>query len=50
MGGSLDAAETPVASVMTPNPLWVNENDSAMEALSTMLEKHFRHLPVSYAR
>lgn len=46
VGGSLDADETPVATVMTPNPLWVNTTDSAMEALGTMLEKHFRHLPV----
>lgn len=47
VGGSLDASRTPVADVMTPNPLWVNSTDSAMGALGTMLEKHFRHLPVS---
>lgn len=47
VGGSLVPSETPVMSVMTPDPLWVNQSDSAMEALGTMIEKHFRHLPVS---
>lgn len=48
VGGFLDAGRTLVSNVMTPNPLWVSPTDSAMDALSTMLEKHFRHLPVSF--
>lgn len=42
----LDAAGTNVAKVMTPNPTVVSVNDPAMDALSTMVENHFRHLPV----
>jgi signal-transduction protein with cAMP-binding, CBS, and nucleotidyltransferase domain len=42
----LDAASTSILKVMTPNPTCVALNDSAMEAMSTMVENHFRHLPV----
>lgn len=38
---------TMVKEVMTPNPVSVSSEDSAMEALGIMLERHFRHLPVS---
>ncbi len=40
------ASSTPIAMVMTPNPTCVNMKDSAMAALGTMVENHFRHLPV----
>jgi len=35
-----------IAKVMTPNPTCVSMSDPAMEALATMVENHFRHLPV----
>lgn len=38
--------DTNVTEVMTPNPKCVNKNDSAMDALTMMVENHFRHLPV----
>jgi signal-transduction protein with cAMP-binding, CBS, and nucleotidyltransferase domain len=31
---------------MTPNPTYVSLDDPAMDALITMIENHFRHLPV----
>ena len=37
---------TSVSEVMTPNPTCVNISDSAMDALATMVENRFRHLPV----
>ncbi|CAM9171877.1 unnamed protein product [Discosporangium mesarthrocarpum] len=36
-----------VSSVMTPSPFCVGMNDSAMEALGIMIDRHFRHLPVT---
>jgi CBS domain-containing protein len=42
----VDAATTSVAKVMTPNPTCVSLSDSALDALSTMVENRFRHLPV----
>ena len=42
----LNPSSTPVSDVMTPNPTVVSLTDSAMDALSTMVENHFRHLPV----
>ncbi|KAL3924100.1 MAG: hypothetical protein SGILL_001255, partial [Bacillariaceae sp.] len=42
----LEASETTVSNVMTPNPTCVTMTDSAMDAMSTMVENHFRHLPV----
>ena len=35
-----------VEGVMTPNPKCVDMSDSAIDALGTMIENHFRHLPV----
>ena len=42
----LDPSDTSVSRVMTPNPTCVAMADSAMDAMSTMVENHFRHLPV----
>ena len=38
---------TSVSDVMTANPTCVSMSDSAMEALVTMVENRFRHLPVT---
>jgi CBS domain-containing protein len=43
----LDAASVSAAEVMTPNPTCVSLTDSGMDALTIMLENHFRHLPVT---
>ena len=37
---------TEVSGVMTKNPKCVASSDSAIEALTVMVENHFRHLPV----
>jgi len=42
----LDPASSAVSVAMTPNPTCVSMSDSAMDALGTMVENHFRHLPV----
>ena len=42
----LDPKSTNVATVMTANPTVVSMDDPAMDALSTMVENRFRHLPV----
>jgi CBS domain-containing protein len=42
----LDTAHTCISVVMTPNPKFVNHNDSAMDAMMLMIEHRFRHLPV----
>lgn len=42
----LDPKTTPLRSVMTPNPSCVSLEDSAVDALDTMLSGKFRHLPV----
>jgi len=42
----LDPSGTGVSEVMTANPTCVAMSDSAMDALGTMVENHFRHLPV----
>jgi CBS domain-containing protein len=42
----VDPGSTAVSEVMTPNPMCVAMTDSAMDALMTMVEHHFRHLPV----
>jgi signal-transduction protein with cAMP-binding, CBS, and nucleotidyltransferase domain len=42
----IDTSATSVSEVMTPNPTCVAMSDSAMDALTTMVENHFRHLPV----
>eukprot|EP00526_Cylindrotheca_closterium_P028713 CAMPEP_0113623274 /NCGR_PEP_ID=MMETSP0017_2-20120614/11965_1 /TAXON_ID=2856 /ORGANISM="Cylindrotheca closterium" /LENGTH=1666 /DNA_ID=CAMNT_0000533203 /DNA_START=23 /DNA_END=5020 /DNA_ORIENTATION=+ /assembly_acc=CAM_ASM_000147 len=43
---NLNAASTSASAVMTPNPTCVSTTDSAIDAMSTMVENHFRHLPV----
>lgn len=43
---NVDPNSALVSEVMTPNPTSVYAEDSAMEALGIMLERHFRHLPV----
>jgi signal-transduction protein with cAMP-binding, CBS, and nucleotidyltransferase domain len=42
----VDPSSNTVAEVMTPNPTLVYMNDPAIDALGTMVENHFRHLPV----
>lgn len=42
----LDASSTTLSQVMTPNPLCVSMADAALDAMSIMVENHFRHLPV----
>jgi CBS domain-containing protein len=42
----VDSAVASVNDVMTKDPQCVNSGDSAMDALSIMVENHFRHLPV----
>lgn len=43
---SIHTVSTPVSVVMTPNPTCVEMSDSAMDALTTMVNNNFRHLPV----
>jgi CBS domain-containing protein len=43
----LSAASTNISSIMTPNPTCVSMSDPATEALVTMVENRFRHLPVT---
>mmetsp|Transcript_17934 Transcript_17934/g.28557 ORF Transcript_17934/g.28557 Transcript_17934/m.28557 type:complete len:799 (-) Transcript_17934:99-2495(-) len=40
------AKVTPVSLVMTGNPLTMKPTDPAYEALKTMVDRHFRHMPV----
>lgn len=42
----LDPSSIVVSKVMTKNPTCVAVSDLAMDAMSTMVENHFRHLPV----
>ncbi|RLN98143.1 hypothetical protein BBJ28_00002449 [Nothophytophthora sp. Chile5] len=42
----LDPVTTIIGSVMTPNPSCVTLEDSAVDAMDTMLTGRFRHLPV----
>jgi CBS domain-containing protein len=42
-----DPQTTPVRSLMTANVEMATRNTGAGEALTTMLERHFRHLPVA---
>jgi CBS domain-containing protein len=41
-----DAATTPLAQVMTPNPVTVAPECHAIDALRAMKDRGFRHLPV----
>jgi CBS domain-containing protein len=43
----LDASLTTVAEIATPNPAYCSMNDSAMDAMTTMVSNGFRHLPVT---
>lgn len=43
---ALDPAQTPVASVMTRNPLCVGPTTPVSQAVLTMIERGFRHLPI----
>ncbi|OWZ22450.1 Myosin [Phytophthora megakarya] len=43
---SLNPEEVPVCNVMTRDIKYVSPNDSAIDALLSMQEGHFRHLPV----
>jgi CBS domain-containing protein len=40
------AKETPLAQVMTPNPVTLTPNSHAVDALREMSDRGFRHLPV----
>ena len=42
----VDPSSTEVSEVMTPNPSFTSMDDNAMDAMSIMVENHFRHLPV----
>jgi signal-transduction protein with cAMP-binding, CBS, and nucleotidyltransferase domain len=42
----LDPGSTKVSTVMTADPTCVTLTDSALDALTAMVENHFRHLPV----
>jgi len=40
------ASSTPVSLVMTGSPLSMKPSDPAYEAIQTMVDRHFRHMPV----
>jgi CBS domain-containing protein len=46
VGRDLDPARTPLAEVMTVDPVTIGAGQSAAEAVVKMREGHFRHLPV----
>ena len=46
----LNPETTSVAEVMSPNPIFVSMNDAATDALTTMVEHRYRHLPVIDSR
>ena len=46
LGAHHDAAGHPVSEWMTPDPTTVPPDTPAADALRTMLERNFRHLPV----
>jgi CBS domain-containing protein len=47
LGQHFDAAGHPVSEWMTPDPMTVPPATTAEEALRTMLDRGFRHLPVA---
>jgi CBS domain-containing protein len=47
LGQDFGAAERPVSEWMTPDPVTVPPDTPAADALRTMLEGGFRHLPVT---
>ncbi|KAK7683931.1 hypothetical protein QCA50_012902 [Cerrena zonata] len=46
VGSGLNASVVTIDQIMTPNPMCANANNPALEALTLMVEKGFRHLPV----
>ncbi|OBA19101.1 CBS-domain-containing protein [Metschnikowia bicuspidata var. bicuspidata NRRL YB-4993] len=46
VGSGLSATTVTIDQIMTPSPLCANSNSPAAEALTLMVEKGFRHLPV----
>ncbi len=46
LGQDFGAAERPVTEWMTPDPVTVDRGTAANDALKTMLDGGFRHLPV----
>lgn len=46
IGDGLDPRSTPVSAIMTRNPMVTRDTTSATEALTTMVTRGFRHLPV----
>lgn len=47
LGEHFDAAGHAVSEWMTPNPLTVEPSTPVEQALRTMLDRNFRHLPVA---
>lgn len=43
---NIDTRKTPVAEVMTANPIIVSRSDLVTEALSKMYDGNFRHMPI----
>lgn len=46
VGSGLNANVVTIDQIMTPNPMCANANTPASDALTLMVEKGFRHLPV----
>ncbi|KAK6455459.1 CBS domain-containing protein [Scheffersomyces xylosifermentans] len=46
VGSGLNASTVTIDQIMTPNPQCANSNAPASEALTLMVERGFRHLPV----
>lgn len=46
VGSGLSATSVTIDQIMTPSPICANTNSPASEALTLMVEKGFRHLPV----
>ncbi|KAL6021372.1 hypothetical protein ACI3LY_003325 [Candidozyma auris] len=46
VGSGLNANNTSIEQIMTPNPICTQANSPASDALTLMVEKGFRHLPV----
>lgn len=46
VGSNLNASTVTIDKIMTTNPLCAKSSDPASDALSVMVEKGFRHLPV----
>lgn len=46
VGSGLKASLVTIEQIMTPSPICTNANSPASEALTLMVEKGFRHLPV----